>query len=212
MAKIILDMALDAAMRGAKHDAEAAAEVLQLAAPYLLDLDKSGELPLGLGRYLANAFTLTAREKAENRPQILARTLHLTNPNRRPKDYMATGAAVEDAMQSNPPMTQYAAVKQVCGQTGVSESYAKNAHKRYLECLAEIEQIEQEEWRLQREEDERIEAALQTECYESRLEDAAKLVQQLLGDGLSTPQALENAARNHGVYPMDIDRFMDKYP
>lgn len=210
--KYILDMALDAAMRGAKHDAEAAAEVLQLAAPYLLDLDKSGELPLGLGRYLANAFTLTAREKAENRPQILARTLHLTNPNRRPKDYMATGAAVEDAMQSNPPMTQYAAVKQVCGQTGVSESYAKNAHKRYLECLAEIEQIEQEEWRLQREEDERIETALQSEYYESRLEDAAKQVQQLLDDGVSMEEALVNAARNHGVYPMDIDRFMDKYP
>lgn len=210
--KYILDMALDAAMRGAKHDAEAAAEVLQLAAPYLLDLDKSGELPLGLGRYLANAFTLTAREKAENRPQMLARTLHLTNPNRRPKDYMATGAAVEDAMQSNPPMTQYAAVKQVCGQTGVSESYAKNAHKRYLECLAEIEQIEQEEWRLQREEDERIETALQSEYYESRLEDAAKQVQQLLDDGVSMQEALVNAAQNHAVYPMDIEKFIEIYP
>jgi len=208
MMKYICDMALDDAISQAQNNPEAAAEVLRLAAPYLIDLDARGELPLGLGRYLANAFNLTAREETKNRPQMLARTLHLTVRNR--PNLFKTGAAVEDAMQGNPPVTQYAAAQQVSRQTGVSLSFAKKAHNFYLACLEESERIEQEEWLLQREEDERIEAALENEVYESRLEDAAKQVQQLLGDGVSMQEALVNSAQNHAVYPMDIEKIIGR--
>ena len=210
MGKIILDMALDAAMSSAPCDPEAAAEVLRLAVPYLRDLDARGELPSGLGRYLADAFTLTAREQVENRPQILARTLNLTVRSR--PNLFKTGAAVEDAMQDNPSMSKYAAVKQVCRQTGVSVSFAKKAHKLYLACLEEIEQIEREEWRLQREEDERIETALQIEYYESRLEDAAKRVEVLLRDAKPIEEATYTAACELGLSPNDLKRFLEINP
>lgn len=52
MDKIRFDAALEDAISQAKNDPEAAAQVLRLAMPYLLDLEQRGELPTGLGACL----------------------------------------------------------------------------------------------------------------------------------------------------------------
>lgn len=212
MMKYICDMALDDAISQAKVDPEAAAKVLRLAVPYLLDLEQRGELPIGLGKYLAHAFILTTREKTEDRPKMLARTLHLSALRRRPKDHFRIGQAVEDAMHSNPPVTQYAATKRVSRQTGLSQSFCRNSHNLYLKALDEIQKIEDEERQLEREENERIQAELENEYYESRLEDAAKRVEVLLRDARPIEEATYTAACELGLSPNDLKHFLELNP
>lgn len=54
MDKIRFDATLEDAISQAKNDPEAAAKVLGLAMPYLVDLEQRGELPTGLAACLAN--------------------------------------------------------------------------------------------------------------------------------------------------------------
>jgi len=129
------------ALGNAEYDTEAAAKILKLAAPYLIDLEKRGELPLGLGQYLANAFILTAREAPENRPKMLARTLNLTALHRRPKNHLKIGDLVDKEIK-NKNISQYAATLNVIKKHSVSRSYAQQSHAPYIKMYNAFEQLE----------------------------------------------------------------------
>ena len=207
MAKIILDMALDAAISGAPCDPEAAAEVLRLAAPYLRDLDTRGELPLGLGKYLADAFEVAMAKPVKNRTTQLSRELHLKAENRRPKNHWDIGDLMATVIETNQ-ISKNAAAKIVSQSESISESTAKKAHTAYLAMLEYHPQWQAEEDRLELEENERIQQQLDNDAYEDRLADAARMLDGLTTAGQAYGVAIHTAAREHGTTPTDIETYI----
>jgi hypothetical protein len=117
-------------MFNAPNDAEAAANVLKLAAEYLREAEENRILPVGLGKYLAVAFEVAAsKDDPKQRAKMLGVELHLTALNRRPLNDYDIGSRMLQLMYKG--CSQNEAAIQTGIDLDVSESAAKLSFKKF---------------------------------------------------------------------------------
>lgn len=112
----------------APRDPEAAADALRLAARYIRE---GKPLPDPLGAHLAGAIEAALAKPVETRAKELARELHLTALNARPKgDFFEIGREFEDLRRRG--LTVESAYAALTETTKLSESTVKRRVRDYL--------------------------------------------------------------------------------
>jgi hypothetical protein len=137
MAKLNFSIEAYEAVKSAELSAEGAARALALAARII----RSGEpLPLGMDRWVADAFDAASRVDADSRGKVLANRLRISGGHRRPKaDWVDVGKRVEELIPALGSQTK--AVAEAAEEFDVSERTVRSNLKTWRLACEEHDRI-----------------------------------------------------------------------